>query len=89
MFEAVNHLDGTLSAKHPKGSATREWLRANVEGRNLSDTVYVTANPQLERHREEWDLTLHKTINVWLDDGWDEETGTVLAETMTKAAVDA
>jgi len=49
----------------------------------------VTANPQLERNRENWDINLHETINVWLDEGWDEETGTVLAETLTKAAPDA
>jgi hypothetical protein len=28
-------------------------------------------------------------INVWLDEGWDEDTGTVLADTMTEAAIDA
>jgi hypothetical protein len=72
-----------------RGSATSEWLRANVAGRNLSDTVYVTANPQLERHREDWDVQFHEIVNVWLDEGWDEETGTVRAETLTDAAIEA
>lgn len=88
MFEKVNHLDGKLSAKYSKGSATTEWLRANFDGRDLNDTVYVTANPQLERNRQDWDVNLHQTINVWLEDGWDKETGTVLADTVTEAAVD-
>jgi hypothetical protein len=89
MFETVNHLDGTLSTKYSKGSATMEWLHANFDGRDLRDTVYVTANPQLERNRENWDVNLHETINVWLEDGWDEETGTVLADTVTEVVVDA
>lgn len=89
MFEKTNDLQGTLSAKISKGSATTEWLRANMDGRDLSDTVYVTANPQLEHNRESWSINLHKTINVWRKDGWDEETGTVLADTMTEIAVEA
>lgn len=89
MFESVNQLDGTLSSQISKGSATTEWLQANFAGRDLRDTVYVTANPQLERNRENWDITLHETINVWLEDGWDEAKGTVRAETMTDAAIDA
>jgi len=89
MFEQINRINGHLSAKTSKGSATAEWLRANFTDRDLSDTVYVTANPQLERHRSDWDLQLYETINVWLDEGWDEPTGTVLAEIMTEAAIDA
>ena len=89
MFESTSQLDGTLSSRISKASATTEWLQANFDGRDLSDTVYVTANPQLERNRDSWDITLHETINVWLDEGWDDETGTVRAETMTEAALDA
>ena len=89
MFELVNQLDGTLSSRVSKGSATTEWLQANFAGRDLRDTAYVTANPQLERNRENWDVALHETINVWLAEGWDEATGTVRAETMTDAALNA
>jgi hypothetical protein len=89
MFEKVNHIEGDLTAKESKASSTPEWLRANVDGRDLRDTVYVTANPQLERNRENWDIDFHEVINVWLDEGWDEDTGTVLADTMTEAAITA
>ncbi len=89
MFAEHNQMEGTLSARRSRGSATTEWLRANVDGRDLRDTVYVTANPQLERHREAWDISLHHCRNVWLNEGWDEQTGTVLAETMTAAGLDA
>ena len=89
MFEERNTLDGSLSSRKSKGSATVEWLSANFDGRDLGDTVYVTANPQLERNRHNWDINLHEIINVWLDEGWDDQTGTVRAETMTEAALDA
>lgn len=89
MFESINPLRGDLSSRISKGSSTPEWLQANFVGRDLRDTVYVTANPQLERNRENWDVMLHETINVWLEDGWDKATGTVRAETMTNAALDA
>jgi arylsulfatase A-like enzyme len=88
MFEKINTIEGNLTMKVSKASATSEWLRANVAGRNLRDTVYVTANPQLESNRGNWDINFHEIINVWLDDGWDEETGTVLAETMTDVAAE-
>ena len=83
MFAEQNHLAGTLTPRESRGSATSEWLRANVDGRDLRDTVYVTANPQLARHREDWDVNLHETVDVWRGEGWDDEAGTVRAETMT------
>lgn len=89
MFESTNWFDGSLSSRISKGSSTVEWLQANFDGRDLRDTVYVTANPQLEENRDRWDIQLHETINVWLEDGWDDETGTVRAETVTEAALDA
>lgn len=89
MFERAYQENGKLSPKQSKGSATSEWLQANIDGRDLSDTVYVTANPQLERNRENWDVNLHETKNIWLDEGWDEDLGTVLAVTVTEAAIDA
>lgn len=89
IFESTSHLEGSLSSCISKGSSTVEWLQANFAGRDLQDTVYVTANPQLERNRKHWEIKLHEIINVWLEDGWDEETGTVRAETMTEAAVEA
>jgi hypothetical protein len=89
MFKSTNKLNGKLSSRVSRGSSTVEWLQANFDGRDLSDTVYVTANPQLERNRHNWNINLHEIINVWLDEGWDDKTGTVLAETMTEAALDA
>lgn len=87
MFESTSHLTGSLSSKISKGSSTVEWLQANFDGRDLQDTVYITSNPQLEKNRSKWEINLYKTIDVWLDEGWDDETGTVRAETMTDAVI--
>ncbi|WP_049892013.1 hypothetical protein [Haloquadratum walsbyi] len=77
-----------LSSRVSRGSSTVEWLKANFDGRDLRDTVYITANPQLERNRSTWDINLHEIITVWLDEGWDDQIGTVRAETMTDAAIE-
>lgn len=88
MFKSTNEISGDLSTRTSKGSSTIEWLRGNFDGRNLRDTIYITSNPQLERNRDSISVNLYKTINVWLEDGWDEDTGTVRAETLTKRAID-
>ncbi|MCF2206134.1 hypothetical protein KI372_01670 [Halobacterium salinarum] len=64
MFEDEVDMDGELSSRVSKALATTEWLSANFEGADLRDAAYVIANPQLERNRENWDISLHETINV-------------------------
>jgi hypothetical protein len=72
-----------------RGSGTIEFLRGNVGDRDLTDTVYVTANPQLYRNRDQFDPEFHDVINVWMEDGWDDEYGTVLPETMYERTLEA
>lgn len=82
MFAQVHDLPGRLERRQSRGSHTREFLRGNVAGRDLRDTVYVTASPQLYRWRDRLDPRFHAVVNVWRDDGWDDDHGTVLPETM-------
>lgn len=89
MFEQHSNLPGQLEYRYSEGSSTVEFLRANLVGRDLRDTVYVTANPQLYRNRDDLQVDVHKVINIWKEDGWDEEYHTVLPETVTKYAQDA
>ncbi|EMA54330.1 hypothetical protein [Halococcus thailandensis] len=37
-------------------------------------------------NRDEIDTTLYYTINIWREEGWNEEHGTMLPETVTKYA---
>jgi hypothetical protein len=89
MFERRSRLPGRLERRRSRGSATTEFLRANIDGRDLRDTVYVTANPQLHRNRESIRASFHDVIDVWSEDGWDDDEGTVLPETVTEYAVRA
>lgn len=84
MFAEQSTLDGDLQHRQSRGSSTVEFLRANFDGRDLRDTVYVTANPQLYRNRDTIETDLHAVIDVWEKDGWDEEHKTVLPETMVE-----
>lgn len=86
MFEDQFSFQGDLSGKYSRGSSTVEFLHGNFAGRDLRDTVYVTANPQLYRHRDEIDTRLHDVINIWQEDGWDSDVNTVLPETTTEYA---
>lgn len=82
MFEMVHELPGRLEKRESRGSHTSEFLTANFQGRTLRDTVYVTASPQLHRRRDEIDVEFHDVVNVWREEGWDDDHGTVTPETM-------
>ena len=84
MFERHHTLSGRLESRISRGAATKEFLRANFADRDLTDTVYVTANPVLYRNRETVRPSLHAWIDVWREDGWDEEFRTVRPETMVE-----
>jgi len=86
LFAEHTDLPGSLERRVSRGSHTTEFLRGNVDGRTLEDTVYVTASPMLYRWRDTIDTSFHEVINVWQDDGWDDEHNTVLPETTTAYA---
>lgn len=84
MFERHHGLPGTLERRQSRGSHTLEFLEGNFGGRTLDDTVYVTASPMLHRYRDRiGDVHFHAVVDVWQEDGWDEQYKTVLPETMT------
>jgi hypothetical protein len=89
VFEAEHDLPGQLEERLSRGSHTVEFLEANFDGRDLLDTVYVTASPQLYRWRETLDVEFHDVVDVWQEAGWNERHGTVLPETTTEYALRA
>jgi len=86
MFEERNTLRGRLETRESRGSSTPEFLKGNVAGRELTDVVYITANPQLHRNRDIFDAQFHYIDNVWSSSGWDDEFRTVRPEVVTDAA---
>jgi hypothetical protein len=79
-------LPGDLEARRTRSSSTKDFLEAYVDGADLRDTVYVTANPQLHLRRDDLDVNLHAVEHVWDEEGWDEEAMTVRPETLADAA---
>ena len=81
MFAETVDIPGTLRSVTSRGSCTGQWIRGNFVGRDLHDTVYVTASPILYE-RDFSDVSFHAVNNVWSEDGWDPEHKTVLPETV-------
>lgn len=85
-FAELHDLPGELHSRTSRGSHTVEFLEANFAGRELLDTVYVTASPQYQF--KAIDAEFHAVENVWDGDGWDEAAGTVRPETMAERAIE-
>lgn len=90
-FSELHSLPGTLEKATSVGGNTYEWLHGTFDGQDLRDTVYVTANPQLYRIRNDVydvdsgiEVTFHDTVEVW-QGGWDDEIRTVRPETVAEA----
>ncbi|MFC6716700.1 hypothetical protein ACFQGT_08490 [Natrialbaceae archaeon GCM10025810] len=82
-FVERNHIEADLSRFRSAASHSWEFMEKNFVGRNLHDTVYVSANgftPKIERG------TFHALISL-LDK--DQNKDTVLPETVIEAAVEA
>lgn len=80
-------LPGTLTQRHASSSSTIEFLKRYLDGRDLTDTVYVTANPQHYRKTNLGYVSVdfHDVVEVWQEDGWDETFRTVRPETVATA----
>lgn len=80
MFDANNHLNGTLSRRISRGSSSTEFLRENFAGEQYHNIVYVSANPYVSRLV---DGTFHDVIPVY--EQWDDELQTVPPAVMSDA----
>lgn len=77
---------GTLEQRRSCASGTPAYLRENFASGTFHDLVYVTANPYVATEVDA--ETFHAVDHVWRD-GWDDELGTVLPETMRERALAA
>lgn len=74
-----------IRTKTSPGSASPGFMEATYHGRQLHDTIYVTANPYAARIP---DRTFHVVENL-LDSEWDAEAGTVYPEAVVRRALEA
>jgi len=87
--EHQRYLKGDLSPKMSMGSCTDEWRDKSFPD-YYDDIVYISANPQICATSKVYGYCagdhFHEVYEIWKD-GWDEEKGTVLPETLTQAAI--
>jgi len=82
--EFINSHSGELCKISSHGCKSIEFLRENFAGEEYHDTVYITANPHIQRLEQG---IFHKVIKVY--DQWDDKYQTVLPEDVVDAAVSA
>ncbi len=84
-------LAGRLSKAVSVGGATVEWRDNSFQG-VYDDVVYVSSNPYINSFSRIKGFLgsehFGRVYDVWVD-GWDEKKGTVLPETVNRAAVRA
>jgi len=81
-FSECADLPGTLSSKQSPASMSLGFIKENYIGRELHDTVYVTANPFAS---EIDSRTFHDVVSL-IDDYYDNDAGTVPPEDLADAA---
>ncbi|WP_123620077.1 hypothetical protein [Halorubrum sp. CSM-61] len=86
LFEEVNTIDGELTSVISSDSSTSGFLKHNFADEHFPDTVYIAANPQVQRH--EIGSQFHDCIRLW-ETEWREELDTVPPESVTDAAIEA
>lgn len=88
LFADENTIEGDLQQRRSRASSTVGFLRTNVSGKDLTDTVYVTANGQVHNHADELDVNFHDVLPLYAEE-WDDDLGTVPPDAVTDRAIEA
>jgi hypothetical protein len=83
IFKKYTRFEGKLSKVVSAGYYSWEFIEANFVGKELHDTIYITANPYSSKLDGS---VFFKIIN--LIDKWDDQTGTVLPGVVTRKALE-
>ena len=86
IFEEISSIEGELGSVISSDSSTSGFLQHNFGDDHFPNTVYVSANPQVQRH--EVGRRFHDCIRLWETD-WDDELNTVPPGSVTDAAIRA
>ncbi|MFB6242338.1 MAG: hypothetical protein ABEJ36_06085 [Candidatus Nanosalina sp.] len=84
-FREENTLEGELDSRISRATDSPGFIRANFNGKDLTDTVYVTANPHVGKVDEG---VFHAVVDEPLKE-FSDELGTVPPEKVTEAAIKA
>jgi hypothetical protein len=74
MFSELNGICGDLTPVVSKGSTTGEFLRKNFCENGYLDTIYISANPQVQNNNI--DKKFFERVRLW-EKNWHEELRTV------------
>jgi arylsulfatase A-like enzyme len=87
-----DYFDGELSKRESPGCRTPDWFKAEFDGKNFGDIVYISSNPHINSKAESKGIkaseNFHKVIDVWFD-GWNEKKMTVPPQEVRDAAIKA
>lgn len=83
-FQEVNTIPGDLDVITSAGAHSWEFMESNFVGRDLHDTVYVTANPHSEKLADDTFYTIETVL-----DKWQKDPGTVLPRDVVQEAMGA
>ncbi|MDP4008386.1 MAG: Wzt carbohydrate-binding domain-containing protein [Candidatus Peregrinibacteria bacterium] len=91
LFEQNNKfIEGELSKKISLASCTPEWAKKSMIDHDLSDIIYISANPFVSRNylieKEKMDVNFFLLEELW-DTGWDTKLKTVLPGDVTNLAL--
>lgn len=88
IFDGHHSLPGSLKPVTSNSSSTVDFLFNNFDGRELLDTVYITANGQIANFRDELDINIHSVEPLYAT-AWNEELGTVPPQPVVEKAIEA
>lgn len=83
-FSRQCSFDGRLSSRQSWGADSKEFIARNFTGRELQNTIYVSANPFLSEIPEG---TFFRVRNL-LNEAWNDDLGTVSPDDSVKIALD-
>lgn len=83
-FSEYTFFEGDLKRVVSRANESWGFMQENFVGEEFHDTVYVTANPYAERLEQDVFYTVENLL-----DSWDADTGTVLPQDVTEAALEA
>lgn len=83
-FAEVNTIPGELEVVTSAGAHSWEFMESNFVGKELHDTVYVTANPHTEKLSDETFYIIETVL-----DKWRKDPGTVYPDDVVDEAIQA